>query len=206
MSQCTATAKSTGRQCRRGALAGANVCSKHGGSAGQVKAAAARRVAERKARVAVDAEIAKTGRTVTAGQDPLTVLEDALSDVVAVKERLGAIVARMADPELRYRGRAGEQLRGELAAYMSCLRDVTRTAGVMIKLGIAERRAAVDERISFALFSVIRDSLDRLNLSAEQKALAGQVVPEELRLMQARLAAGTESRPPLPPGSKRPAV
>jgi hypothetical protein len=34
--RCSATAKSTGRRCRRHALAGAAVCAKHGGAAPQV--------------------------------------------------------------------------------------------------------------------------------------------------------------------------
>lgn len=44
--QCTATAKATGERCRATAIRGGNVCIKHGGAAGQVRAAARRRLDE----------------------------------------------------------------------------------------------------------------------------------------------------------------
>ena len=43
--QCTAKAKGTGQRCRQRPIRGGTVCHKHGGSAPQVKAAAARRLA-----------------------------------------------------------------------------------------------------------------------------------------------------------------
>lgn len=46
MSQCTATAKSTGNQCKRDAIKGGTVCYVHGGSAGQVKEKAQERLDE----------------------------------------------------------------------------------------------------------------------------------------------------------------
>ena len=50
---CTATAKSTGLRCQRRPMLGSKVCMVHGGKAGQVKAAAARRLAEQAAQQAV---------------------------------------------------------------------------------------------------------------------------------------------------------
>lgn len=44
MSQCTATAKSTGERCKRSAIKGGNVCQVHGGSASQVKEKAKERL------------------------------------------------------------------------------------------------------------------------------------------------------------------
>jgi len=43
---CTAKAKSTGKRCRNPTVPGATVCRIHGGSAPQVRAAAARRILE----------------------------------------------------------------------------------------------------------------------------------------------------------------
>lgn len=45
-SQCVATAKSSGKQCSKPAIPGGTVCKYHGGGAPQVRAAAARRIAE----------------------------------------------------------------------------------------------------------------------------------------------------------------
>ena len=44
MSQCTATAKSTGEQCKRDAIKGGNVCPVHGGAASQVQEKAQERL------------------------------------------------------------------------------------------------------------------------------------------------------------------
>lgn len=43
--RCTATAKGSGQQCKRWAIAGGTVCRAHGGAAGQVKQKAAARLA-----------------------------------------------------------------------------------------------------------------------------------------------------------------
>ena len=44
--RCTATARTTGLRCRRGAIHGGTVCKKHGGAAPQVKKAARERLEE----------------------------------------------------------------------------------------------------------------------------------------------------------------
>ena len=44
MSQCTATAKSTGERCQRPAIKGGTVCYQHGGAAGQVQKKAQERL------------------------------------------------------------------------------------------------------------------------------------------------------------------
>ena len=51
--KCRATAKGTGQRCQAWAMAGSEVCRVHGGRAPQVKAAAARRLAEQAAQQAV---------------------------------------------------------------------------------------------------------------------------------------------------------
>ena len=51
--KCKATAKGTGQRCQAWAMAGSEVCRVHGGRAPQVKAAAARRLAEQAAERAV---------------------------------------------------------------------------------------------------------------------------------------------------------
>ncbi len=59
--QCTAKAKGTGKRCRQRPIRGGTVCHKHGGSAPQVKAAAARRLA-----VLVDPAISVLEKTLRA--------------------------------------------------------------------------------------------------------------------------------------------
>lgn len=142
------------------------------------------------------------GRVVP-GQSPLDALDEALADCIAVKDRLRAIVATLNDEALRYRSRAGEQLRAEVAAYMTSIRDVVKTSETILKLGIAERRANIAEQEARAIVAVVAAVLDRLGLSSEQRALSRVVVPEELRAASDRFNADQANRPMLPAGSKR---
>ncbi len=159
---------------------GTTVCSSHGARAPQVKAAAERRVAERKAREAV----AKMGKVAPGSVDPLDVLDETLAEVVALKERLGAIVAKLGDESLRYEGRAGEQLRAEIAAYMASIRDCVKTAETIVKLGLDERRVRVSEVQVVMLAQGVRRILDDLDLSPRQRQLAATSVPSRLRELE----------------------
>lgn len=67
--RCTARSSRTGRPCRNYAMAGTTVCRSHGAGAGQVRRAAARRIAqEQAARMLADVEV-------TPIDDPLLELE-----------------------------------------------------------------------------------------------------------------------------------
>ena len=73
--QCTAH-KKTGAQCKNPAITGATVCRSHGGAAGQVKAAAKRRLLE-----AVDPLIVELIRIAESGKserDRITAIRDVL--------------------------------------------------------------------------------------------------------------------------------
>lgn len=59
--RCTARSKRSGQRCRKLAVRGATVCATHGGSAPQVRAAAARRVARDDALAAASSELARLG-------------------------------------------------------------------------------------------------------------------------------------------------
>lgn len=171
-----------GEPCSRPAKDGAVVCTSHGARAPQVRAAAERRVAERKAREAV----AALGQIVPGSVDPLDVLDQALSEVVALKDRLGQMVARLADESVRYEGRAGEQLRGELAAYQSALRDTTKCAETIVKLGLDERRVRLSEIQVAMMATGIRNILGDLDLTPSQQQLAAVAVPKRLRELEGR--------------------
>lgn len=56
-------------------------------------------------------------------------------------------------------------------------------ATAALKAGVDERRVQLAERQGDLVASVIRNILDRLNLTDEQTLLVGTVVPEELRLL-----------------------
>src|SRR5437773_12470807 len=89
--RCTATSKRTGRRCGLARIPGTTVCAKHGGAAPQVRAAAARRVAEQKVRklamkLGVDAQDVST--------DAMTLLSSMIHSGAIMIERLSGLVDR----------------------------------------------------------------------------------------------------------------
>lgn len=185
--QCTAKAKSTGQRCKRRPIPGGNVCVKHGGRAPQTINAAARRVEERKALLAL--ETFGLPRTV----DPHTALLEELHRTAGAVDWLGAVVADIEQRKLvwgRTRESSGEDS-GTTTwgagpnAYVELwhrerkhLLDVAR---ICIAVGIEERRVRMAEAAGQQLAGVVRAVLDRLELTDEQRVLALGVVPEEFR-------------------------
>lgn len=82
MSQCTATAKSTGERCQRPAIKGGEVCYQHGGAAPQVEKKAQERLDEMADSVSADAQrnIEDLQEEYEAADDPDTKL-DILSEM-----------------------------------------------------------------------------------------------------------------------------
>jgi hypothetical protein len=176
--QCVATSKRTGVRCARARVPGATVCSMHGGAAPQVQDAAARRVQEQRAlalvgRIAPDADLAGLG-------DPF----DALQNVVAISHhfalRLTAIVDRMPDSDLAYRGRLGEQLRGEVSAAQKALADLGRVAAESIKLGLDARRQRLTDNQVDLIVHALTMALEASGASLEGQERARHVLIREL--------------------------
>jgi hypothetical protein len=143
--QCIAHVPS-GRRCRRSAVRGATVCPVHGGAAPQVKAAAARRVAEAKA-LAVFEKFSPNGRP-----GPV--------DVVAELGRLLARVTAFADfAAARIETLTVEQwaafsprTAAEVDMFRQALRDAGRLLTETARLGLEERaleaeRAAAEAEV-----------------------------------------------------------
>lgn len=135
--QCGATNRQ-GERCRNFALRGARVCRFHGGRAPNVKAAAARREAERQAVVALSKHKS------TPVDNPLAAFRDLAGEVIAVKDWLRQHVERL--EQIRYQGGSGEQIRGELQAYTTALDACRRVLADYGRLNIDERLTAIDEQ------------------------------------------------------------
>jgi hypothetical protein len=142
--RCSGTASSTGEQCRLPPIRGGTVCHKHGGSAPQVKAAAARRVAE--------AEVLTVYERYSANGDSSAV------DVAAELLRMVTRLTRFADFATgRIEALSAEQWRtfstrtqAEVGMFQASCRDAGRLLTDIAKLGVLERIAAVQARISEA--------------------------------------------------------
>ena len=151
---CTAHTTS-GRACRASAINGTNVCKVHGGSAPQVKATAAKRVAQQKAAAALDRlGLRREGLTPT----------ELLAEVV---ERAGA--------DLEYAAAmaaAGDD--AWAAAYLDILDRAGRVAKAGVDAGLQERAVQVQEAQAVILATVVRDALDRsgIDMSARQTVMA----------------------------------
>lgn len=185
--QCAGRVKRTGHRCHRSADHGAAVCGSHGGSAPQVREAAARRVAEAEA-------LATFERYSPNGDGPV--------DVFAALEALVARVTSFAD----FAARRIETLTAEhwaafsprTAAEVDMFRQACRDAAQLLtataRLGLDERLLAqrkadmydeVSRHAAATVHGVIERSLHAMNLSEEQWRIAREEFPRQLRALAA---------------------
>ena len=201
MSACTATNRS-GTPCKRAAVPGATVCRMHGGASPQVKAAAQRRLEYATAQQAA----AQLGLKIDTS--PQQALLDEVQRAAGMVAYYGQRVAELADqdPNRLVNGVTRvEQREGFQAGTTKTVeattnvwlrlwneeRDrLTRVAAAALKAGIEERRVQLAEAQGALIADVIRRILGRLNLTHDQQALVGEVVPQELRALTAA-AEGT---------------
>jgi hypothetical protein len=155
--QCQAMSRQSGQRCRRLANRGATVCQKHGGSAPQVKAAAAKRIALAEA-------LAKEPR-----RHPWEVLEEALhvSDVLMKEARI-AVEDEQITPAL-------------VDKLVSALERAHRLAKVNLDAGIDQRRLRLAEAQATQMHAVFTRVLAQLGLTAEQRAQVPELLRAEIR-------------------------
>jgi hypothetical protein len=160
---------------------GATQCSWHG-NAPQVKSAAKRRHAEHMAKVRALKRLEREGYPVISGPEAvIEILEERLSVQVALSRALDTMVRRLAEAdELRYEHRAGEQLRGEVAAWLTLNQQVAKLGSDYLKIGLDERKVRIAEAQAQILIGVIQAVMARLDLTSAQRKLAAVVIPEEL--------------------------
>lgn len=190
--RCTAHSKSRdGGQCGNWAIHGGTVCRYHGGAAPRVKAKAAERL--------IDAAVARAAETY--GLPVTTTPDQALLDEVHRTAGhiawLRAKIADVSDDDLvwgRTRDKTGGEDRGItheakpnawLELYHRERAHLVRVCAEAIKAGIEERRVRLAEAQGALVADVIRAILTDLDLTPEQTAKAGEVVPMRLRAVAA---------------------
>jgi hypothetical protein len=177
--QCPGTNRETGLPCKAPCIKGGTACRRHGGNLPRVKAAAEFRLARDKAQQEALKRLKARGSSkveIVDEMDRLAAEAIVFKDIA--RERLDELWAM---GEIRYAGKTGEQLRAEVALYERCLTQCNAILSTNIKLGIAERKQKIDEAQALIVVGLIKSVLNRLDLSKDQKRLAAQVVPEELR-------------------------
>lgn len=173
--RCPATNR-RGSQCGRFLAEGEVVCRFHGGAAPAALVKAAQRRAEARA-LAILADLDH----VEPCSDPVGDLLGIAGQSVKLCDLLRGVVAQL--EEVSYRGGIGagqEQLRGELAAYLSALQRAESVLSRVVGLGLEERRVRVSERQVEVLAAAVDAALRRLGLDAGQQASARLLLAEEI--------------------------
>jgi hypothetical protein len=138
--RCVAT-NGRGERCRKWAIKGATVCLAHGGAIGRVRAKAEQRIQEQRA-LAV-AKRTTVGLDLSQYSDPIRALEFCVGYSHVLARRLAGLVDEIPDGELRYQGKTGEQLRGEVAAAQRALSDLRAAATDTLRLNLDARQAGI---------------------------------------------------------------
>jgi hypothetical protein len=167
-----------GKPCGLNPPKGALVCGVHGGNVATTKRQTKIRASEIKARE----KLAKLAITPVA--DPITEHEQIMSEAIWFKNICRDQLAKIQENAWRYEHDHGEQLRAEVALYERAIDRCDKILTNYIRLGIADRKVRIDEAQAVILVGVIKDILSRLDLTRDQKALAGTVVPEALRAIE----------------------
>lgn len=188
-----------GEPCKLPPLKGGVVCRMHGGAAGQVRAAAARRTAEAEA----SAEMGKAVRTLglPIDIDPAKALLDEIHWCAGHVAWLRSKVQDIADKDLVW-GRtqtdngigpqgpvdmstekAGANVWLEL--YNQERDRFHRVCALALRSGIEERRVKLAESQGDLVAAVVNRILNRLNLSPDQWSAVPIIVPEEFRAIAA---------------------
>jgi hypothetical protein len=167
-------------------LPGGTVCKAHGGHSPQAMKAAQdrenRRIITELYEADPQAAIAAYG--VEAISDPLDMLSRLAASSAHMMDALGQRVNAL--ERVRYESEAGgEQVRAELKLYMAAMAQTGKFLDMLIKSGFEERRIKLDEQTATLFVTAMQRVLARLELTPEQSALVGQIVPEELRALNA---------------------
>lgn len=174
--QCTATSKRSGGRCKKPAMRGGTVCLAHGGGAGQVRHAAAVRVAETETLAAL------ASMKIVPVDDPLTELAKLAGEVLAWRDLLRARVARLAAPG--YTGAIGEQIRADVALYVAALERTEHVLVAIARCRIDERLARISERQADIVLTALDAGLQAADLDHRTRHVVRTTTARHLSLVK----------------------
>lgn len=152
-------------------------CTMHGAGAPQVKAAAQRNAAEAKAEAAIIAKLGDSGQPIT---DPIATLCSIAGRAVKFMELIGDQVDTLT--QLRIAGEKANEIRAEIALYERSMGRAATVVESLIRMGIAERLAKVEEEQTAAIVKFIDGVLTDLGHNPRAPEVAG-VVARRLELV-----------------------
>lgn len=175
--RCTGHSSRTGAPCKLSPVHGATVCHKHGGSAPQVKRAAARRL--------VEAEIrdlfGKALPQVEAVDNPLAAYAEFAGRVMAWMQLMDSLLGDLRT--VGYAGKAGEQIRAEVLLYERAMDRANVVLSSYARLNIDTRLAAITEQQAAIVLRAIEAVIDHLGVTGSDAAEARRVGAAHLRLV-----------------------
>ena len=149
----------------------------HGSKAPQAKAAAERRLSEAEAQQLVRRLLHDVAAPPV--DDPLGELRAVVGRIGGAVDALGSQVNELG--EIGYTDAAQvRRLHVVVEAWKELTIEYRKSLTDMVRLGIEERVAALDERKAAIIFAAIERVFTALSLSAEQRTIAGQVLQREL--------------------------
>jgi hypothetical protein len=168
-------------RCKNYRVPGGTQCAYHG-NAPQVQSAVQRRNAENMARQRALKRLEKDGYPVVAGPEAvIEMLEDRMGFQYGLAKALDLLVRKLVEAdELRYEHQAGEQIRGEVQAWVQVNQMVTKLGTDYLKIGLDERKVRLAEAHGRLIMQVIQAVMDRLELTGDQRKIAAVAIPEEL--------------------------
>jgi hypothetical protein len=180
--QCSAHT-SSGKQCRRQAVKGATVCYVHGGAAPQVRAAAARRLAEREAAASLaDVEVTPIG-------NPLEALAEVAEEARAFMGYAAAKVAELDRLDDVSPSTHMEYLRPMVALYERATERTAKLLADWVRLGFDERMVAMHERQADLVERFVLAVVADLDLTEDQEAKVPDATVRHLALLTGQAAA-----------------
>ncbi|MER2142164.1 MAG: hypothetical protein ABS888_00105 [Eubacteriales bacterium] len=179
--KCRGKSRQTKEPCKLDAIPGGVVCRHHGGSAPQVKEAAARRVATIVAEKEAAAAIAHVGLEPV--QDPLQALGKLTQSVEVMMESLGRRVNSL--DEIDTYDKAGAQrLQVTIELYERAQDRLGKFLDMMIRHGYAERQVTLQEQEALVVSGIIRRVIAGLGLTPEQQQNAQKLLAKEFRALE----------------------
>ena len=96
-------------------------------------------------------------------ENPFVALQWVAGETMAIKDVLRGEVERL--ESLRYQGAAGEQIRGELAAYQAALRDTVNVLSIMAKLEVDVHLARIEEAKAQILIEAVVGAMEDVGIT-----------------------------------------
>lgn len=149
--------------CPNPAIAGGTVCKTHGGSTKHIKAAAKRRLAVAKA----DAKLRELEYEPV--EDPVSELADIAGQAKALMEWAGARVADLQNALTYTDAHDVDQLKAEVGVYERAMDRTAKLVEACARLGLDERRVALEEGQAELAVAALRLAVQRAGLAEPQR-------------------------------------